>query len=358
MAGAGVDALLVGHARDIMYLTGFIGDDSLLLVPATDDTAAIITDSRHDELLEPWRAAGAADVIIGTRHQLPRSAADLCRRHAVKRLGIQAEHVTIAQRRGLDAALGGLDLVETDGLVSTLRMCKDDLEIAAIERAIGIHEDAMRAALGRLSPGMSELELCAAIEYEMKVRGASGASFSTCVAAGPHSSVIHYLTGDAPIEEGVLLIDWGAVIDGYCSDMTRTFGVGTMPEKIAELYAIVLEAQMAAIDACGPGRNCAEIDSTARRIIEKAGYGEHFGHGLGHGLGLDIHEAPFFNQQATSVTLKPGMVMTVEPGIYLPGIGGVRIEDDVLITDGGHRVLTSFPKSPSDAVLEPLGVGG
>ncbi len=351
LGGAGVDGLLIGHPRDIMYLTGFIGDDSLLLVPGGDDAAVIITDSRHDEMLEPWRDAGAAEVVMGTRHRLEFSVTDPCHRHAVRRLGIQAEHLTIAHWRRLEPALGGLDLVETEGLVGTLRMRKDDLEIAAIERAIGIHEDAMRAALGRLSPGMTEIELCAALEYEMKMRGASAASFSTCVAAGPHSSVIHHLTGDTPIEEGVLLVDWGAVVDGYCSDMTRTFGVGTMPDKIGELYGIVLEAQLAAIDACAPGRVCAEIDATARRIIERAGYGEHFGHGLGHGLGLDIHEAPFFNEQASDTVLEPGMVMTVEPGIYLPGVGGVRIEDDVLITCYGCLVLTSFAKDPSDTVL-------
>lgn len=358
LVGAGIDGLLIAHARDIRYLTGFIGDDSLLLVARGDDAAVIITDARHDEMLQPWRAAGAAEVVIGTRHKLPAAAEADCERRGVRQVGIQAEHLTIAARRGLAAAMPGRGLVETQGLVGALRMRKDDLEIAAIERAISIHEDAMRAALGALAPGMSELELCAAIEYEMKVRGASGPSFSTCVAAGPHSSVIHYLTGETPIREGVLLVDWGAVVDGYCSDMTRTFAVGAMPPRIGELYKIVLEAQQAAIDACAPGRSCAEIDGVARGIIERAGYGDRFRHGLGHGLGLDIHEMPFFNQQATDVTLAPGMVMTVEPGIYLPGEGGVRIEDDVLITDGGCRVLTSFPRDPAGAVLEPLGVGG
>ena len=157
------------------------------------------------------------------------------------------------------------------------------------------------------------------------------------------------------IEAGTLLIDWGAVVDGYCSDMTRTFGVGTLPEKVRELYDVVLDAQLSAIDACAPGRVCAEIDALARGIIERAGYGEHFGHGLGHGLGLDIHEDPYFNDLETEVVLEPGMVMTVEPGIYLPGVGGVRIEDDVLITDVGCRVLTDFPKDPDAAVIDAAG---
>ncbi len=353
---ARVDALLVGHHTDIRYLTGFAGDDSLLLVTGEDTAPVIITDARHDQLLEPWRHSGAAQVVIATRHQLDKAARELCADRGVTRLGIQAEHVTLADRRVMDAAMQGVEIVETDGLVGTLRMRKDLLEVAAIERAIDIHQEAMQAAIDRLSPGMCELDLAAAIEYEMKIRGASGPSFDTCVSAGVNSAVIHYQTGRDRIEPGTLLVDWGAVVDGYCSDMTRTWGVGCLPEKIGELYGIVLEAQLAAIDACAPGRLCAEVDGVARRIITDAGYGEQFGHGLGHGLGLDVHEAPYFNSQATETVLAPGMVMTVEPGIYLPGIGGVRIEDDVLITERGCRVLGSFPKDAAGAVLAPMGV--
>ena len=354
---SGADALLIGHHTDIRYLTGFVGDDSLLVVTGADGSPTIITDTRHEELLAPWRRSGAAQVVMGTRHALEQTARQVCADLGVRRLGLQAESLTVAARRAVAAVMDGTQLIETDGLVSRLRMCKDAVEVAAIERAIAIHQEAMEAALARLSVGMSELELAAALEYEMKVRGASGPSFQTCVSAGANSSVIHYLTDGATIEQGTLLVDWGAVSDGYCSDMTRTYGVGRFPKKIGELYEIVLDAQQAAIDACAPGRSCAEIDGVARRIITDAGYGEQFGHGLGHGLGLDIHEPPFFNQQATGVVLEPGMVMTVEPGIYLPGVGGVRIEDDVLITDNGHRMLTEFPKDPADALLEPMGVG-
>ena len=357
VGGAGVDGLLIGHDRDIRYLTGFSGEDSLLLMPCgSAEPPVIITDTRHDEVLNPWRERGVAEVVMGTRHRLEQSVAAQCDRHGVGRLGIQAEHLPIAGRRALADAVGGVSLVETEGLVRTLRMRKDALEIAAIERAASIHQDAMRAALGRLRVGMTELELCAALEYEMKVRGASGPSFGTMVASGPRSSIIHYETSAATIEEGVLLVDWGAVADGYCSDMTRTFAVGRMPDRIREIHAIVLEAQQAAIDACAPGRRCAEIDAVARDIITAAGYGEHFGHGLGHGLGLDIHEDPYFNELSTDVVLAPGMVMTVEPGIYIPGAGGVRIEDDVVVTDDGCRVLTSFPKDPEAAAIVPKDV--
>lgn len=358
MEAAEIDALLVGHDKDIRYLTSFVGDDSLLLISrGAGDAAVIITDARYDELLEPWRASGMAEIVIGTRHRLERSVKGLADRHGVKHLGVQAEHMTLAERRRLIEVWGGRTLVETHGLVGRLRRTKDEWEIAAIERGIAIQEEALTAALTRLSLGMTELEFCAALEYEMKTRGAAGPSFGTMVAGGPRSSIIHYETGAPPIEEGTLLIDWGAVVDGYCSDMTRTFGVGRLPDKVAEIYPIVLEAQQAAIDACKPGIPCAEIDAVARGIIKAAGYGEQFGHGLGHGLGLDIHEAPFFNELSTDVRLEPGMVMTVEPGIYLPGVGGVRIEDDILITESGCRVLTGYPKDPGAAVIEQVTAG-
>ncbi len=353
---AGAEALLVGHSTDIRYLTGFGGHDSLLLVSREGGLPVIVTDSRHDQLLEPWRQAGAAIVVMGTRHQLGRSAREACEQRGIATLAIQSEHVTLAARKGLGKAMPKIGFVETDNLVATLRMRKDAMEIAAIEQAIGIHQDAMQAALARITPGMTELEFAASIEYEMKIRGASRPSFDTCVSAGANSAIIHYMTGQDAIREGTLLLDWGAVAGDYCSDMTRTYGIGGFGPRVLELYDIVIEAQLAAIDACAPGRSCAEVDGVARKIITDAGYGEQFAHGLGHGMGLDVHEAPYFNQQSTDVHLEPGMVMTVEPGIYLPGVGGVRIEDDVLITDDGCRVLTNFPKDHSDMVLEPMGV--
>jgi Xaa-Pro aminopeptidase len=348
-----IDALLVSNPKDIRYLTGFVGDDSLLVVGA--DGAAIVSDTRYDEFLEPWRQSPGTDVVMGTRHRLEDSVASQCREQGIRRLGLQAEHLSVAGRQKLASRIDKRGLVDTEGLVGRLRRRKDDLEVAAIERAVAIQQEALAAALNRLSLGMTEMALGARLEYEMKVRGAAGPSFETMIARGPHSSVIHYLTGEAPIENGTLLIDWGATVDGYCSDMTRTFGLGPLPEKVRMVYPIVLEAQQAAIDACRPGRTCAEIDAVARDLIEAAGYGEQFGHGLGHGLGLDVHEEPYFNRLATDVVLEPGMVMTVEPGIYLPGVGGVRIEDDVLITAGGRRVLSSYPRDPTAAVIEPAG---
>ncbi len=351
LAQSKLDALLVSNPRDIRYLTGFVGDDSLLLVGAGAGAAVIISDPRYDEFLQPWQG-GHTEVVMGLRHRLAESVAAIAKRRRWSRLGVQAEWMTVAARRGVAEACAGRELVDTERLVGKLRMRKDDLEIAAIERAAAIQAAALAAALERLAVGMTEMEFCAVLEYEMKTRGSAVPSFSTMVATGPRSSVIHHMTGSAPIQPGVLLVDWGATMDGYCSDMTRTFGVGRLPARIRDLYGIVLDAQLAAIDAAAPGKTCAEIDAVARDRIEAAGYGDRFGHGLGHGLGLDIHEAPFFNKLSTDVALEPGMVMTVEPGIYLPGVGGVRIEDDVLITEDGCRQLTDFPKDPDAVTLE------
>jgi Xaa-Pro aminopeptidase len=346
---AGIDALLVSNPKDIRYLTGFIGHDSLLLVSGGD--ASIVTDPRYDEALEPWRGSGVAQVVLGKQHRLEETIGERCGAKSIRRLGVQSEHVTVAMRSKFVGAISAAQLIDTSGLVGALRQVKDAVELAAIEHAIDVHQQAMRAALSRLRAGMTELEFCATLEYEIKRRGAEGTSFNTMVASGARSSIIHYATSLSPIEPGVLLVDWGALVGGYCSDMTRTFALERVPAKVAEIYGVVLEAQLAAIDACAPGRTCAEVDAVARGIITRAGYGDHFGHGLGHGLGLDIHEDPYFNPLMTSAVLQPGMVMTVEPGIYLPGVGGVRIEDDVLITDRGARVLTNFPKCLDDALL-------
>ena len=346
-----IDALLVSSPKDIYYLTGFVGHDSVLMV--ADTAAVIITDSRYDEFLDPWRGTSVAEVVMGTRHRLEDSVAAQCKSRGVWKLGIEAEWLTVSARTKVTAALTQGQVVDTVGLVGRLRMVKDELELAAIARAGAIQCDALNAALSRFEHGMTERELCAVLEYEMKTRGASGPSFDTMVLAGPNSAIIHALTGETRIDQGTLLIDWGAVFGGYCSDMTRTFAVGGFPEKVREIYDIVAEAQQTGIDACGPGKTCAEVDAAARSIIHRSGYGEFFGHGLGHGLGLDIHEDPYFNELATDIALQVGMVMTVEPGIYLPGIGGVRIEDDVVITPEGCRVLTDFPRHPDEMVIEP-----
>ncbi|MGI9015127.1 MAG: M24 family metallopeptidase [Phycisphaerales bacterium] len=347
---AGVDALLVTRECDIRYFTGFCGHDSFLLI--TGNSATVISDNRYDEQLNPVRSSGAADVVIGMRHRLPESLPALCTTAGVRRIGVQSQAITLAMANAVRSALKNASVVETGALVESLRMCKDAVEIAAIEHAITINEAAMKATLAAFKPGMRERDLGALLEFEIKKAGGDAIGFSPIVAAGAHGSLPHYEVGDTVIAKGEsLLLDWGAGAAGYNSDLTRTFGVGSMPAKIREIYQIVLDAQLAAIAAAAPGRICAEIDAVARDHITKAGYGEHFGHGLGHGMGLLVHEAPFFNTLQTDVALEPGMVMTVEPGIYLPGIGGVRIEDDIVITDDGCRVLSHYPKGLEHAIL-------
>jgi Xaa-Pro aminopeptidase len=352
-----VDALLISAEKDIHYLTGFVGHESLAMVTAADG-AIIITDSRYDEYLQPWRDArpaargGAAEVVLGIRHRLYDTVRDLCAKRNIKRLGVQADHITVAARAAVADKVGADRLSDTNGLVASLRMRKDAVEIAAIEKAIAIAQDSITAALDRLEPGLSENQFSAVLEYEMKWRGAAGSSFTPIIGSGANSSIIHHSTGHTAIREGVLLVDWGCLIDGYASDLTRTFGIGQLPAKLREVYKIVLDAQLAAIAAIRPGKTGAEIDAVARKVITDAGYGEYFGHGLGHGLGLDVHEGPYFNNLATDSRMESGVVMTVEPGVYIPGVGGVRIEDDVLVTDGGCRVLSNYPKGPDSAIID------
>jgi Xaa-Pro aminopeptidase len=357
---AGIDALLLSCEKDIQYLTGFVGHEGLGMVAIEGGSlrGIIISDSRYDEYLEPWRKADAAEIVMGTRHRLPEAVRQVCAQRGIKRLGVQAEHITVAGREKLAKAVGDPLLTNTIDLVGAQRIRKDAFEIERIEQAESLAQDAMTAAVNQLSLGMTELQFSAVLEYEMKSRGAHGSAFTPIIGAGANSSIIHHSTGNTPIAPGVLLVDWGAMVDGYNSDLTRTFFIGPATAKLREAYKIVLDAQMAAIDAIAPGKACAEIDAVARDIIAKAGYGPQFGHGLGHGLGMDVHEEPYFNSLQTDVALQPGMVMTVEPGIYLPGVGGVRIEDDVLVTDRGCRVLSDWPKDLSSAAIEPAALMG
>jgi Xaa-Pro aminopeptidase len=288
---------------------------------------------------------------MGIRHRLLQAVREICKARSIKRLGIQADFMTVTGRVKLTSEVSDAQVVDTDGLVGRLRMRKDAYELALIERAADIQQQALIAALGHLSPGMVEREFSAVLEYEMKMRGASESAFQPIIAAGANSSIMHQSTGETPIREGVLLVDWGANVEGLNADLTRTFGIGSMSAQLREMYSVVLEAQLAAIDAIAPGKICAEIDAVARTVITRAGYGQYFGHGLGHGLGMDVHESPYFNSLQTDVTLEPGVVMTVEPGIYIPGVGGIRIEDNIVVTEDGCRLLSNVGKDLDSAII-------
>ncbi len=342
----GLDALLISNARDISYLTPFSGEDSNALV--TSRRLIVLSDFRFAEELDAVRDIAEVAMRDG-------AMVDLIKRLALdldpETLAIQAEHVTVATRARLARAVGAKRLRDTTGLLAGLRVRKDEAEIRLIRKAARIQQQALEALLPTLEPGQREREVAARLELEMRLRGASGPSFDTIVAARANGSLPHARPGSTRLAANQpVLIDWGARHAGYCSDMTRTFAFGRWPRKIAEIYPIVLDAWHAGAAAVRPGARCADVDRAARRVIEEAGFGERFGHGLGHGIGLDIHENPRLSRHSDE-TLEPGMVVTVEPGIYLPGVGGVRIEDDLLVTDRGYRNLCSLPKDMDWATL-------
>jgi Xaa-Pro aminopeptidase len=244
-------------------------------------------------------------------------------------------------------------LTPVTDLMVNQRKVKDAFEVAAIRKAAKVAEGAYLAVRPKLKAGMTENEIAGLMEFEMRRRGASSGSFETNVSVGANSALPHYRPADVPLRSGqALLFDWGAKVDYYCSDITRTHLFGRAEPTMREIYKVTLEAQLAAIAAIKPGAKTRAVDKVARDIIRKAGYGKDFGHGLGHGIGLAVHELPRLSPAAADEELRPGMICTVEPGIYLAGVGGVRIEDDVLVTETGCEVLTLLDKSYEGACLE------
>jgi len=343
--------ILVTNPLDVGYLTGFLGGDSYLLIsPAL---ATVISDFRYQEELQEVK--GLAEVFIRTG-SLTAAVAEVFTKNRIDRCGIQADHVTIAEREAIAAALGKGPqnrLVNTNGLVAKMRLIKDDHEIGLIKKAIKIQEAALEAVLPTIKAGQSEIEIAARLEMEMKVRGSSQPGFQTIVAAKANGSLPHYRPSPkVKIGAGQsLLIDWGSIYEGYHGDMTRTFALGKWPAKVKEIYEIVRDAQQMAADAIAPGKTTKQIDAIARDYITDKGYGDNYGHGLGHGLGLNGHEEPRLSHMLAETTLQVGQVVTVEPGIYLPGVGGVRIEDDYVITETGAKNLCSLSKDLTWATL-------
>jgi Xaa-Pro aminopeptidase len=346
LARAGHDAMLVTIERDIRYLTGFIGEASCLIVTAK--RLICISDFRFEE--ERLSLRGLAEVVM-RKGSMPEAQREVIAGLKPASLAIQAEAMSIDARATLAKAVGARRVRDTVGIIAELRIIKDEIEVGLIKKAAKIQQDALLATLPTIKAGQTEAAIAARLEFECRVRGAEGMSFGTIVAAGANGSKPHYRAGNVKTAKGrPLLIDWGCVHGGYCSDMTRTFSLGAWPAKVREIYGITLEAHLAGIAAVRAGATCAEVDRAARSVIDRAGYGERFGHGLGHGIGLDIHEAPRLFKTVDR-PLEPGMVVTIEPGIYLPGVGGVRIEDDILVTPKGGRNLCSLPKDIQWATL-------
>ena len=319
---AGLSALLVTNPKNVSYLTGFTGDDSYLLIGP--DATQIFSDSRFETQLRDECPAIQAEVRTA-RTTMARS-------------------MTVDVRDSLVEKLSPLQLVSQTGLVEELRQIKDPEEIEELRLAVDQAQRGYALMKSLLLPSMTERQAAHELEHGMRRFGALKAAFEPIIAVGDHAALPHYRAGLRRFDESpFVLCDWGAVSPrGYHSDLTRVWGTGKVPPKLLRIYGVVLNAQQAAIAAIRPGVKCQDVDAVARKVIDQAGYSKYFGHGLGHGIGLDIHEGPRLSPISTD-ELKPGMVVTVEPGIYLPGLGGVRIEDDILVTRDGCEVLTSVP---------------
>ena len=344
LAGAGCDALLVTSLVNIRYLTGFTGSAGLLLVTA--DGLLFVSDGRYAQQAADQLAAAGVDArveISGTgQREVFQAAAE-----GIARLGLEAAAVTWAQqRRYADEWFPKAELVATEGLVEALRIVKDDGEVARIEAAAHIADAALAEVRPLLLEGPTESEFGLALDTAIRRLGAEGTSFETIVASGPNGAKPHHRPGGRHIAEGdLVVVDFGALVDGYCSDMTRTLMVGEPTPTQQRMLDVVGASQQAGVDAVAAGVATAAVDAACRRVIEEAGWGDAFVHGTGHGVGLLIHEDPRVAATATA-TLAPGHVVTVEPGVYLPEHGGVRVEDTVVVTAEGCRALTLAPKRP------------
>jgi Xaa-Pro aminopeptidase len=346
-----VDGFLLTHPPDLAYLTNFTGDDSIGLV--TERDFFLVTDFRYQE--QAALEAGWLKTAIRDGKMADELAKTLVQAK-VSRVGFEANFTAFGQIHAIDKAVkdlkdpappaGGIELVPVENVLTNLRKVKDDHEIDLVRKSVGIAEEAFEAIRSEIEVGQTENHLAGLLVFELRSRGASDSSFPAIVAAGANSSLPHYRPGDVLVQrDQPLLIDWGAIYKGYCSDLTRTLMVGRVSAKVKQIYKAVYDAQQAAIKFLRPGVTTMQADRVARDVIEKAGFGKQFGHGLGHGIGREIHELPTLRKTGGEEELRPGMIVTVEPGIYLPGEGGVRIEDDVLITHSGCEVLSSLDRT-------------
>ena len=344
LPGRELDALLVSEHHNLRWLTGFTGTNGLAVLGA-DGLRRFATDFRYVEQAEGQvahfeRVRAPQELLEAVGENLPSGAG------APLRLGFDDAHVSVKQHARLRELLGErVELVPAAGMIERARAVKDPEEVERIRAAAALADEAFLALVEEGVVGRTEREVALALEDGMRRRGASAPSFPSIVAAGAHGALPHAEPREVAIEPGTLLIlDWGAILDGYCSDCTRTLATGPLEDPdAAETYEIVLRAQLAALEAVAPGPTGREIDAIARGIIEGAGRGERFGHGLGHGVGLEVHEGPRLSKLGKD-PLAPGNIVTVEPGIYEPVRFGVRIEDLVVVTESGHEVLSGFTK--------------
>jgi len=344
----GLESLFVTSIPNIRYLTGFTGSSASCLVSPAG--CLFFTDFRY-RLQARGEVQGFDVVTVGARELFPRLAAR-ARGLRLTKLGFEPASLSYGSYRELKRALSGVcRLSPARAMVERLRMLKDKEEIALIRRLARMSDDVLSACRGQIRAGMTEREVETRLEYRARAAGAEALAFRPIVASGSSAAMPHYRSGRGRLRRGKpLLIDFGLEAGGYNSDLTRTFQLGKLTKRYREIYGIVLEAQQLALKEIKAGVAASSIDACARECIASRGFTRSFGHGLGHGLGLEVHEAPRINRESRE-TLEAGMVFTVEPGIYIPGWGGVRIEDMALVEAGGCRVLTSSAKGIEDSVL-------
>jgi Xaa-Pro aminopeptidase len=336
---AELDAVLITNLTNVRYLSGFSGSNGCILV--AQDDAVFFSDPRY--------RARAADLVRGAdvviyKDRLSDELAGRLKASGIVKLGVEAASVTLAQQKSLVERLPGIELVGVEDLVEDLRKVKEPAELELIRSATEIADQGFTWVAENLAPGTTETNVALELEVMMRKAGAEDVSFEPIVGSGPLSAHIHHTPSARTLEKGdLVLFDFGARVDGYCSDLTRTVVLGPSTDEQRDLYDLVLRAQAAGIEAAKPGTRCADVDAAARAVIDKAGMGEEFGHGLGHAVGLDIHEDPAFSRISED-SLQGGEVMTVEPGVYVIGSGGIRIEDCVVIDSTGATVLGHAPK--------------
>jgi len=334
----GVDGMLITGATNRRYMTGFTGSAGVVLISPAE--AKLIVDFRYVE-----QAAEQAPEyeVVRIRDSLPDQVALEAEKMGIARLAFERDHITFGAYEEYSGKVKAR-LTPAAGVVESLRMIKTEQEIECLRKAADIADRTFSRVLELIRPGVAEKEIADEMESIMRQLGADSSGFAPIIASGWRAALPHGLASDKKIEKGdAVILDFGACYRGYRSDMTRTVAVGDPGDRIRQIYEIVLDTQRSCLARLGPGVSCREVDETTHEAVRLRGYGEHFGHGSGHGIGLDIHEEPFFSPKSDK-TLQPGMVVTFEPGIYLPGLGGVRIEDDVLITAEGAEVITRSPK--------------
>lgn len=333
-----LQALWVTNLVNIKYISGFSGSSATLIIGKKE--AYLLTDFRY---LSQAASEATCFEIYQIKEDLVKDAKPLLEEKKWKKIGIEAKHLAVSAHSEMIEQLE-VELVPLRESAEKLRMVKNKSEQDILRRGAEILDKGFTFIQSIIRPGITEKDLSLEIEIFLRRLGAEGASFKYIVASGPRGAMPHGIASDKQIENGEMVtIDFGAIFEGYATDMTRTLAVGKSDKRMHEIYDIVYKAQKKAVASVKPGMECREVDAVARKIIKTAGYGDYFGHGLGHGIGLETHEQPVVNRKSKTV-LEPGMVITIEPGIYIPEVGGVRIEDMVLVTENGHELLTKCPR--------------